>query len=62
MAYKTLIFGTNEAYEKLKPFYEAEVKRGNLEIVARATLENDKVNLIPLIPVTLTIERGGISF
>ncbi len=34
MAYKTLIFGTDALYPKLKPFYDAEVKRGNLEIVA----------------------------
>ena len=52
MTYKTLIFGTKDTfagkntYEELKPFYEAEVKRGNLEIVATAELENDKVNLV----------------
>ena len=34
MAYKALIFGTDSRYPKLKPFYDAEVKRGNLEIVA----------------------------
>ena len=34
MAYKTLIFGTDEAYGKLKPFYDAAVKNGTLEIVA----------------------------
>lgn len=33
MAYKTLIFGTDDAYPLLKPFYDAEVTRGNLEIV-----------------------------
>ena len=31
-AYKTLIFGTDDLYPQLKPFYDAEVKRGNLEI------------------------------
>ena len=52
MAYKALIFGTkdtfgkNNIYEMLKPFYEAEVKRGNLEIVATAELEGDVVNLV----------------
>ncbi len=46
MAYKTLIFGTDDIYPKLKPFYDAEVKRGNLEIVARAELEKDKINII----------------
>ena len=34
MAYKTLIFGTDDLYPKLKPLYDAEVERGNLEIVA----------------------------
>lgn len=34
MAYKALIFGTDDLYPKMKPFYDAEVQRGNLEIVA----------------------------
>ena len=34
MAYKTLIFGTDDLYPKLKPLYDAEVERDNLEIVA----------------------------
>ena len=38
MAYKTLIFGTDSIYKKLKPFYDAEVQRGNLEITA--TIDN----------------------
>ena len=33
MAYKTLIFGTDDLYEKLKPRYDKAVKRGRLEIV-----------------------------
>ena len=33
MAYKALIFGTDDIYKELKPFYEREVQRGNLEIV-----------------------------
>lgn len=33
MAYKALIFGTDDLYPELKPLYDAEVKRGNLEIV-----------------------------
>ena len=33
MAYKTLIFGTDDLYPKLKPLYDAQVKGGNLEIV-----------------------------
>ena len=46
MAYKTLIFGTDNIYEKLKPFYDAQVKNGNLEIVARGTMEGDNVNIV----------------
>ena len=34
MAYKILIFGTDDLYPKLKPLYDAEVERDNLEIVA----------------------------
>ncbi|MBQ4495402.1 MAG: CatB-related O-acetyltransferase [Selenomonadaceae bacterium] len=56
MAYKALIFGTDDAYEKLKPFYEAEVKRGNLEIVARGTMEGDNVNI-----VYADGRRGGVE-
>ena len=42
MAVKALIFGVDDLYPQLKPFYENEVKRGNLEIVGYAVLENDK--------------------
>lgn len=34
MAYKVLLFGTDDFYPKLKPLYNAEVEKGNLEIVA----------------------------
>lgn len=47
MAYKTLIFGIDDLYPQLKPFYYAEVQRGNLEIVAFAVLENGKINIVP---------------
>ncbi|MBD3878930.1 MAG: CatB-related O-acetyltransferase [Quinella sp. 1Q5] len=56
MAYKTLIFGTDNIYEKLKPFYDAQVKNGNLEIVATAELTNDAVNL-----VYVDGKRGGVE-
>ena len=46
MAYKALIFGTDDLYPKLKPLYDAEVQRGNLEIVAEAELTNDMINFI----------------
>lgn len=45
MAYKTLIFGTDDIYDRLKPLYDEQVRRGNLEIVARveAVNESDKI-------------------
>lgn len=46
MAYKTLLFGTDDLYPTLKPFYDKEVERGNLEIVATAELKGDVVNLV----------------
>lgn len=46
MAYKALIFGTDKAYEKLKPFYETAVQRGDFEIVATADIANDEINLV----------------
>ena len=46
MACKALIFGTDDNYQKLKPFYDAEVQRGNLEIAATADVEKDSVNLV----------------
>ena len=42
MAVKALIFGVDDLYPQLKPFYDQEVKRGNLEIVGYAVLENNK--------------------
>ncbi|MBQ4404292.1 MAG: hypothetical protein II857_07765 [Selenomonadaceae bacterium] len=46
MAYKTLIFGTDDLFNELKPFYDREVQRGNLEIVGYAIIENGKINLV----------------
>ena len=43
MAYRTLIFGTDDLYPQLKPFYDREVQRGNLDIVAYGVFENDVV-------------------
>ena len=47
MAYKALIFGVDDIFNELKPYYAREVHRGNLEIVAYAVLENGRVTLIP---------------
>ena len=46
MTFRALIFGTDDLYPKLKPLYDAQVKNGNLEIVATAELEGDEVNLV----------------
>ena len=46
MALKTLIFGTDDLYPILKPYYEQEVRRGNLEIVAFAVIENKSITLV----------------
>lgn len=40
MAVTALIFGTDDLYPRLKPFYDLEVQRGNLEIVGYAVIEN----------------------
>ena len=41
MAYKTLIFGVDELFGQLQPYYMQEVWRGNLEIVAYAVIDNN---------------------
>ena len=40
MAVKALIFGVDDLYPHLKPFYDLEVQRGNLEIAGYAVFEN----------------------
>ena len=54
MAIKTLIFGVDDLFNELKPYYAREVQHGNLDIVAYAVLENGKVTLIDA-----TGKRGG---
>ena len=56
MAYKALIFGTDDIYSKLKPFYDAEVERGNLDIVATVDVIGDDINL-----VYTDGRRGGVE-
>lgn len=46
MAYKAFIFGTDDAYPALKPFYDREVERGTLEIVAYGIIEDNDVRLV----------------
>ena len=47
MALKTLIFGVDDIFNELKPYYAREVQRGNLEIVAFAVLENNGIRIVP---------------
>ena len=46
MAYKTLIFGVDDMFNELKPYYAREVERGNLEIVAFAVLTDKGIALV----------------
>ena len=46
MAYKTLIFGVDDIFNELKPYYAREVQRGNLEIVAFAVLTDKSIILV----------------
>ena len=55
MAYKTLLFGTDELFKDLKPFYDREVKRGTLKIIATAVFEKDGIHY-----VTKKVKRGGV--
>ena len=41
MAYKTLIFGVDDIFNELQPFYDEQVKRGNLDIISRVDVAND---------------------
>ena len=46
MAYEALLFGTDDIFGELKPFYEQAIQRGVLKIVATAVIENDMVNFV----------------
>lgn len=46
MAVKALIFGTDDLYPTLKPFYDQQVQIGNLEIVGYAVIENNQVKIL----------------
>ena len=45
MAYKALIFGTDDIFNDLKPFYNREIQRGNLEIAAYAEIQKNSVDV-----------------
>ena len=46
MALRTLIFGTDDLYPSLKPYYDKEVALGHLEITAYAVFENGGISLL----------------
>ncbi len=46
MALKTLIFGVDDMFNELQPYYAREVQRGNLEVVAFAVLSDKGVTLV----------------
>ena len=46
MAYRTLIFGVDDLFPQLQPFYMQEVQRGFLDIVAYAVFENNSIRLV----------------
>ena len=59
MAYKTLIFGIDDIFNELQPFYAREVQRGNLEIVAYAVLIDKGVAFVD--PTGKAV-GGGVNF
>ncbi len=47
MAFKTLIFGVDDWFFGLKPYYDHAVLNGILEICGYAVLENNGVKVYP---------------
>ena len=56
MAIKALTFGNSAFYPSLKPFYDNEVQKGNIEIVGHAFFEDDSAK----IRINAIGERGGV--
>ena len=56
MAYKTLIFGVDDMFAKLQPYYAQAIQRGTLEIVVYAIFEQNGILL-----VTPDGKRGGLN-
>ena len=46
MAYKTLLFGTDDIFNELYPYYMQEVQLGNLDIIVHAVFENGNINIV----------------
>ncbi|MBQ6006336.1 MAG: CatB-related O-acetyltransferase [Selenomonadaceae bacterium] len=53
MAYKALVFGVDDLFESLKPYYVKAAEQGILEIVAAAVFENGEIRF-----VTDEVDRG----
>ena len=47
MAVKAFIFGVDDLFNELKPFYEVAVQRGDIDIIGYAVSEKDGVKLYP---------------
>ena len=45
MAVKALIFGVDDLFNELKPFYARAIQRGDIEIVGYAVIEKNEVKL-----------------
>ena len=43
---KALIFGIDDLFPQLRPYYNREVEKGNLEIVGYAAIQNDQITLV----------------
>ena len=47
MALRALIFGTDDIFKDLMPFYSIAVKRGDIEIVGYVVFEQGGIKLYP---------------
>ena len=45
MAVKALIFGVDDLFNELRPFYEVAFQRGDIDIVGYAVFEQDVIRL-----------------
>ena len=56
MAIKALIFGTDDLFPQLQPFYVQQMQIGNLEVVGQAVIENNQVKILS------NNAGGGVDF
>ncbi|MBQ7199231.1 MAG: hypothetical protein IJS29_08220 [Selenomonadaceae bacterium] len=47
MAVKALIFGVDDLFNELRPYYEMAVQRGDMEIVGHAVIDQGGIKLYP---------------